>query len=380
MEIFENLVYTIIQSQKIDDMIRNNETIYIEKKIWRAAFNYLQEAKSKSQTMYLVLAPAESTVYLYAYAKIENIEFLDDIKSTKVTFSDLRRFTNDEILKTELVKTDGTPVDKNYIRPYLLCKASSIIKHIEDEPKIPILDLTKEQFLSVFKDKNSLSDIELKAIDFACGKENFIFNATELGEYLGYKDYNAVNLLIGNIGKKIANFYSVDLSRKSNSPGWWRIICDGGYIGDTFHWQLKNEFIQALSETDWINDIEIGSEAEMLEENEELLQTEFIEGSVKTTVTNRYERNKDARTECIKHYGAKCYVCGFDFGKVYGEIGEGFIHVHHEVDISLIGNEYKVDPVKDLKPVCPNCHAMLHQKRPAYTVEELKKIMAIVKQ
>ena len=225
-----------------------------------------------------------------------------------------------------------------------------------------------------------MSDIELKAIDFACGKENFIFNATELGEYLGYKDYNAVNLLIGNIGKKIANFYSVDLSRKSNSPGWWRIICDGGYIGETFHWQLKNEFIQALSETDWINDIEIGSEAEILEENEELLQTEFIEGSVKTTVTNRYERNKDARTECIKHYGAKCYVCGFDFGKVYGEIGEGFIHVHHEVDISLIGNEYKVDPVKDLKPVRPNCHAMLHQKRPAYTVEELKKIMAIVKQ
>lgn len=380
MEIFENLVYTIIQSQKIDDMIRNNETIYIEKKIWRAAFNYLQEAKSKSQTMYLVLAPAESTVYLYAYAKIENIEFLDDVKSTKVTFSDLRRFTNDEILKTELVKTDGTPVDKNYIRPYLLCKASPIIKHIEDEPKIPILDLTKEQFLSVFKDKNSLSDIELKAINFACGKENFIFNATELGEYLGYKDYNAVNLLIGNIGKKIANFYSVDLSRKSNSPGWWRIICDGSYIGNTFHWQLKNEFIQALSETDWINDIEIGSEAEILEENEELLQIEFIEGSVKTTVTNRYERNKDARTECIKHYGAKCYVCGFDFGKVYGEIGEGFIHVHHEVDISLIGNEYKVDPVKDLKPVCPNCHAMLHQKRPAYTVEELKKIMAIVKQ
>lgn len=360
-------------------MIRNHETEYIEKKLWRTAYNFLLEAKKKNQILYLVLAPAELTICLYAYAKIENIEILDTEKSTKITFSELRRFTKDDISKTELIKTNGEPVNENYIRPYLLCKTSSIQKYIDDEPEIPILDLTEEQFSLALTEKSFLSETELKAIDFACSRDDCIFSAKELAEYLNYKDYNAANLVIGNIGKKIANYYSVDLSRKSNSPGWWRVFCYGGYIeGDEeFHWQIKNEFLHALAKIDWIEDSEDSASTDKSDENEneELLQSEFIEGNKKTTLTNRYERNRDARNACIEHYGAICCVCGFNFEKVYGEIGKGFIHVHHEVDISLIGNEYKVDPIKDLKTVCPNCHAMLHQKKPAYTIVELKNIM-----
>lgn len=52
----------------------------------------------------------------------------------------------------------------------------------------------------------------------------------------------------------------------------------------------------------------------------------------------------------------------------------GFIHVHHINQISDIGKEYEVDPIKDLIPVCPNCHAMIHSKRPAFTIEEIKEI------
>jgi 5-methylcytosine-specific restriction protein A len=59
---------------------------------------------------------------------------------------------------------------------------------------------------------------------------------------------------------------------------------------------------------------------------------------------------------------------------MYGEIGRGFIHVHHVVPISSIGESYKVDPAKDLVPVCPNCHAMLHRGKggKVLTVEELR--------
>jgi 5-methylcytosine-specific restriction enzyme A len=64
-----------------------------------------------------------------------------------------------------------------------------------------------------------------------------------------------------------------------------------------------------------------------------------------------------------------------DFEKVYGEIGKGFIHVHHIVELSNIKSEYKVQPIEDLRPVCPNCHAMLHRKKPAYKIEELKEIL-----
>ena len=52
-----------------------------------------------------------------------------------------------------------------------------------------------------------------------------------------------------------------------------------------------------------------------------------------------------------------------DFETKYGKIGRDFIHVHHIDFISSKGgNKHKVDPISDLIPVCPNCHAMLHRK------------------
>jgi 5-methylcytosine-specific restriction protein A len=43
--------------------------------------------------------------------------------------------------------------------------------------------------------------------------------------------------------------------------------------------------------------------------------------------------------------------------------------------LSEVGNEYRVDPIRDLRPVCPNCHAMIHRRIPAYSIEELKKML-----
>ncbi|WP_408402345.1 HNH endonuclease [Paraburkholderia sediminicola] len=53
-------------------------------------------------------------------------------------------------------------------------------------------------------------------------------------------------------------------------------------------------------------------------------------------------------------------------------LGEALFTVHHIVEISSIGSEYKIDPINDLRPVCPNCHVMLHTRRPAIPVDELK--------
>jgi 5-methylcytosine-specific restriction protein A len=99
----------------------------------------------------------------------------------------------------------------------------------------------------------------------------------------------------------------------------------------------------------------------------------FIEGATKIISVNAYERSKKARLECIRHYGAVCAGCGFDFGKKYGVIGKGFIHVHHKVPLSEIRKEYKLNPITDLIPICANCHAMVHLTQPAMTIEELKK-------
>lgn len=98
---------------------------------------------------------------------------------------------------------------------------------------------------------------------------------------------------------------------------------------------------------------------------------EIFEGAQKQVTVNAYERNAKARQKCIEHYGSTCAVCAFDFEEAYGERGKDFIHVHHVVQLSSIGKTYKVDPVKDLRPVCPNCHAMLH-RNPIFTTDQLK--------
>jgi predicted HNH restriction endonuclease len=91
---------------------------------------------------------------------------------------------------------------------------------------------------------------------------------------------------------------------------------------------------------------------------------------------NDYERNRAARQACIAHYGCRCLPCGFDFEMFYGELGREFIHVHHIRPLSTVDHEYEVDPVQDLRPVCPNCHAMLHRREPPLRIEELARLIA----
>jgi HNH endonuclease len=102
----------------------------------------------------------------------------------------------------------------------------------------------------------------------------------------------------------------------------------------------------------------------------------YYEGATKHITVNVYERSAKARRVCIARYGLGCFICGFNFKSVYGEAGDGFIHVHHLKPLSEVSEEYELDPVKDLRPVCPNCHAMIHKKTPAYTIEEMKELLS----
>lgn len=100
----------------------------------------------------------------------------------------------------------------------------------------------------------------------------------------------------------------------------------------------------------------------------------IIEGAKKLVYTARYERDPKVRREFLKGKYLKCEVCGFDFEEVYGELGAGFIEVHHKKPISE--GEHKTDLNKDLVMLCSNCHRMIHRgKDRMITVEELKKII-----
>ena len=101
----------------------------------------------------------------------------------------------------------------------------------------------------------------------------------------------------------------------------------------------------------------------------------FTEGSVQRVLVNRYERDSRAREECIKHYGTKCFLCGFDFVAVYGEIMSGLIHVHHLKPLSSVQEGYQVDPLRDMRPICPNCHAVVHRREPPYSVDDVGQLI-----
>jgi 5-methylcytosine-specific restriction protein A len=98
----------------------------------------------------------------------------------------------------------------------------------------------------------------------------------------------------------------------------------------------------------------------------------FPEGARRVVSVNSFERSSKTREACIAQHGAKCTICGFEFGAIYGEELEGYIHVHHIVPIASVGATYQIDPKKDLVPVCPNCHAVLHYGGKLRTPEDVR--------
>lgn len=96
----------------------------------------------------------------------------------------------------------------------------------------------------------------------------------------------------------------------------------------------------------------------------------YLEGAKRTVRVNAYERDARARAACIQHHGCSCAACGLSFEQRYGARGKDFIHVHHLKPLAGLGKAYSVDPVKDLVPVCPNCHAMLHRGDTVLSLDE----------
>ena len=101
----------------------------------------------------------------------------------------------------------------------------------------------------------------------------------------------------------------------------------------------------------------------------------YIEGASIKIRVNYYERDPRARQACINHWGTSCAVCHMSFGRKYGALGQGFIHIHHLIPLSGLGEDYAIYLISELRPVCPNCHAMLHKRIPQLQIEELQELL-----
>ena len=100
------------------------------------------------------------------------------------------------------------------------------------------------------------------------------------------------------------------------------------------------------------------------------------EGKKITIYSTKYERSKQNRDLALKIHGYSCCICSINFKEKYGDIGEGFIHIHHVKPLYSLEVEAVIDPMNFLVPVCPNCHAMIHRKKgQIVSIEEMKKII-----
>lgn len=190
-------------------------------------------------------------------------------------------------------------------------------------------------------------------------------------------------------GSKSLGYYIFDSSsvRIFNKPITREEYHEIDSLFDKFSQGIRKTEIKHLSELLGL----IKSRTNSVEEDSIYIPEEIIdedglpEGAKKQININAYERNKEAREECIEHYKRinngkiKCEICEFEFSDAYGEKFKNKIHIHHITELSEIGEEYIVDPINDLLPVCPNCHMILHSKRPAHTPDEVKKYIEIAK-
>lgn len=183
-------------------------------------------------------------------------------------------------------------------------------------------------------------------------KEVFI---KEFGDSVGFRQTRGPR---GNEGKAFKVYIEKTFSKESV-----------GYPSNEIDWLVEN----ALSMKNTIN---------CILQNEVLVEEPFetiingVEGKPKQYYVTKYERNPLNRKAALKLHGCKCAVCGFDFEKIYGELGKKFIEVHHMKPLYSLEEEVEVDPETDLVCVCSNCHRMLHRKKgEILTVEELKEIV-----
>ena len=173
------------------------------------------------------------------------------------------------------------------------------------------MKITKEQYKQALSSGNTLKGRSVELLNMLYNAPNCEATAPQLAEMLGHSSFHPVNALIGNLGKRIAKSINLNLpGREDNSPGWWKVVACGEQRPEGFTWRIQDKLADALFELGLLQDNDAKLYPEVISPTAPL-----IEGKKKQVFVNAFERNGAARTLCLKHYGAQCSVCGFDFQK-----------------------------------------------------------------
>ncbi|MEX2175079.1 MAG: HNH endonuclease [Pirellulaceae bacterium] len=196
--------------------------------------------------------------------------------------------------------------------------------------------------------------------------------AKQIAEWAGVASWGVVNLRYAKLGRAVCEQLGIEPQlRPDNTYQWWSVWSRGWNTPGGFVWQMLPQVAAAFEQLGWV-----GPSAGFIFPDEVAGASPLVEGAVCRVTVNAYERNPEARRRCIAAHHPRCYACGFDFGAAYGPEFAGFIHIHHLRPLSEIGREYVVDPVVDLRPVCPNCHAVIHHGGRLRSIDEVRQLRA----
>lgn len=253
-------------------------------------------------------------------------------------------------------------------RAYVAGVAREEIDHVFRWSQI----LSSDQYVTGFEQiARNITELQRRILESQYYSPAHTAYATQLAQTACVKGgHPVVNLQYGRLGHAFmdANAYSPD-QRHDGTPRWWSAFSLGHHTQVGFIWEMLPEVAEALERLGWV------TPGTLFVDDESPLQEPLREGAACKVVVNAFERNPVARRLCIEHHGPRCAACGFDFGTTYGPLGEGFIHVHHVIPLSQIQREYVVDPIRDLRPVCANCHAVIHLGRACRTIDEVRELV-----
>lgn len=109
----------------------------------------------------------------------------------------------------------------------------------------------------------------------------------------------------------------------------------------------------------------------------------ITEGQLNRRTANYRKRSNRLRDAAVQHctVGGKlpCASCSFDFDRAYVGIGAGYIQIHHLEPIAFGGARELTlsEAIEKVRPLCANCHVMVHRKDPWLTMERLTDSLSV---
>lgn len=199
--------------------------------------------------------------------------------------------------------------------------------------------------------------------------EPSLFNAENVFKAIGNVDFFIKKY--STIGKKLLQIKDVDATRQLRSSMLsHRSFAMGPTISaNDFKVIVLDRYIEFLNK----KEVSAFTTTTTIKQDSDEEEQKRLEGRLTEAKVLRRQRNRAARQKCLEDSGYTCYVCGFNFEKAYGEIGKGFLEVHHTKPLATYDDEHVI-PQSELCALCSNCHSMVHRKKNGVMdVDELKK-------